>query len=285
MCGPLLVALLAMTGSGLTGCAPAFGVQSPETREPVVMRIAYGAAYDIENLPSLMVNERLAAQGYRIETVLIAKPEIKAEAVARGEVDLAFGSLRTYWAAIGKGADTQVVMESAGNGWMLMASRKIHGCADLGDARLAVQSEGSLTAVMADYYLRSRCPETEPQIVYIPGSETRAAALLAGNIEAAPMQLSSALLLERQASERLHALAHFGEELPDLVTSVVAVNGAFAREHPLAVQDYVRELLAVHRLLANDPEQAMPIARQYLEIPEESCAPISMPTPKPACGT
>ncbi|MHB0858220.1 MAG: ABC transporter substrate-binding protein [Anaerolineae bacterium] len=252
----LLVATL------LTACGPA-----PQTGKPK-LRIAYGSEVDFEHLPSLMVVERLRAQGYEVVTTFYAQSEMAAEALARGDEDLLCGPSRTYWAAAAKGADMPMIVEMTANAWSLYSTSEIRSCADLQGRRLAVHSEGGLATALVNDYVRRNCPGTEPLVLILPGSATRAAALMAREIDATPLELADAVQLTRQAPEEFHVLADFAQDLPDLVTKAVHVNGMFAKAYPEVVTAFVKELVTVHRELADDPEQVLPAARTHLKLSE-----------------
>jgi NitT/TauT family transport system substrate-binding protein len=98
------------------------------------------------------------------------------------------------------------------------------------------------------------CPAAAPEILIIPGSENRAAALLAGQIDATTAEPADVVQLLAQASDRFHVLVDFASRLPDLVTTGVQVNSAFASAHPQAVRDLVRAVLEIHRRVRADPD-------------------------------
>jgi hypothetical protein len=58
------------------------------------LRVAYAGPTDFDDLPSIIAHDRLRADGQAVEEVAFALSEQSAEAVARGDVAFANGSLR-----------------------------------------------------------------------------------------------------------------------------------------------------------------------------------------------
>lgn len=230
------------------------------------IRVAFSSTVDLGDLPSLMAHALLAAQGYDVVPTFFAHAQLAADALARGQMDVGNGSTRTYWAAIAKGADIATTMEQVGNGWSIMAATEIRSCADLHGRPFAVSGEGSVSAALFRAYIASRCPGTEPVVMSIPGSEHRAAALLAGRLQAAPVELAESVYLAARAPGRFRTLVNFAEEMPSVVTTGLHVNRSWAAQHPRAVQDYLKALLTVHRRIRAEHGLLVAEARARLRI-------------------
>jgi ABC-type nitrate/sulfonate/bicarbonate transport system substrate-binding protein len=157
-------------------------------------------------------------------------------------------------------------MEQVANGWSLLARPEVTSCAALHGKRLALSGEGSLSAALSLAYLRRGCPGTEPQIVIIAGSENRAAALLAGVVDASPVERAESLRLARQAPGRLHTLVDFAAAQPWLQTTGVHVSRAWALRDPEAMQAYLRALLEVHAEVEGDPGVLAAEAQRRLSL-------------------
>jgi NitT/TauT family transport system substrate-binding protein len=233
-----------------------------------VIRVAYPSTADVGDLPSLLARERLAGQGYDVQPTFYARATLAVEAVARGHAEVGMGSTRTYWAAVARGAGVVTVMEQVANGWSLVARPEITTCAGLNARRLALSGEGSLSAALSLDYLRRACPGTEPHIVIIPGSENRAAALLAGAVDASPVELAESVRLSLKAPGRVRTLVDFAAAQPRLKTTGVHVNRAWAGRDPAALHAYLRALLEVHRELRTDHARLVAEARRRLAVDE-----------------
>ncbi len=254
------------------GCASPFGAGAPAT--PTVpatrtIRVGFSSALDMGDLPSVMAQALLADSGITVEPLFFSSVELETVALAQGDVDIANGSNRTQWTAVAEGAQTLTIMEQVGNVWLLIAEAEIETCEALDGRAFALTSTGSLTSALTDAYLQSTCPEVEPELVFISGSENRAAALLSGDIAATPLELADWLRIESQAPGRFHVLANFAEVVPDVVVTGVHVNRDFAAQHPDRVRAYLRALLTIHRQLAAEPQGLAQAAVEHLSLSEE----------------
>lgn len=247
--------------------------QETEQGEPVEIRVAFSAEVQLTNIPQLLAQKLLAEQGYKVTNTFFSQPELAVEALARGDAEIGEGSNPAYWTAIGKGANIATIVEQTANEWQIVAVPEIQTCADLDGRRLAQHSESAVSKAMSDAYIAETCPDIEPQILIVPNSQNRAAALLAGEIDATPLKLADFLQLEREAPGRFHTLTNFAEDLPDLKTIGLHVNREFAEEHPEAVKDYVRALLTVHRQIDEDPEVLIREVGQHMEAYSEELLP------------
>ena len=233
----------------LASCAgPA---ETPQTAMQI--SVAYPSIADFQDLPSLMALDRLTADGYSIVPTFFAQPELAVEALASGEADFGFGSSRTYWAGIQQGGRITTIMEESSNGWSIVGITEIVDCDDIDGRRLAFHSEGSVAKAMTDAFIRQNCPGIAPEVLIIPGSENRAAAMLAGQIDVTPLEPADVVQLLQKAPDRFHVVVDFAASLPDLMTSGVYVSLDYAGGHPHAVQDLLMALLSTHRRIAAEP--------------------------------
>ena len=239
------------------------------TREPLVIHVAYPSIVDMEDIPSVMAHELLAGQGYSVVPTFYAQPELSVQALSSGDADFGNGADRTFWAANAQGANILTIMEQASNGWSIYAVPDIQACADLGGRIFAQHSEGSVSYAMSRAYIKENCPGTEANILILPGSENRRAALLAGEIEATPVELADAIQIEIAAPGQFHQLTRFAADVPQLKTTLMYVNGDFARDHPDAVKDYIRAVLTVNRMIAADHSLLQNEAAKWLAIDPE----------------
>lgn len=257
----------------LAACGPAApatdAIEVTATVPAIELRVAFPTEADFGDLPALMALELLAGEGYVVRTTHYAEAEFAVAALASGEADVGHGANSTHWAAVGQGAQIVTVMEQAANGWQIYAVLDIQTCAGLDGRRFAISGEGSVSAAMSDVYIQENCPEIERQIVLIQGSSNRAAALLAGEIDATPLELADVVELSFRSPGQFHTLTSLAQDLPGLTTTGVHFNREFAEANPQAVQDYLRALLTVHRQINLDHEQIASEAARRLDFDPE----------------
>jgi ABC-type nitrate/sulfonate/bicarbonate transport system substrate-binding protein len=96
-------------------------------------------------------------------------------------------------------------------------------------------------------FLAEDCPDARPVPVPAVESSHRAAALLAGGVDAAAVDLNTWLWIAEQMPGRFHVLSDFSRRWPGIKTTGVHVNVAFAERSPRLVDDYLRALRAAGR--------------------------------------
>jgi ABC-type nitrate/sulfonate/bicarbonate transport system substrate-binding protein len=230
---------------------------------PPSIRAAYIGDVSFADLPSLLAHERLRAQGYVVEEARYSATDLLIDAVARGTADIGNASVTAAWTAVARGARVKTLMEHAANPHRLVAVAGISTCADLDGRSLAV-SEAGIATVLIRRFLADECPDAQPDISYIQESGNRVAALLAGGIDAAGIDLSQLHWLEEQAPSRFVVLGQFAERWPDVKTLGVHVNADFAAARRDLVVEYVRARVAANRDLLADLTLVVAQAERHL---------------------
>ena len=202
---------------------------------------------DVTDIPYLMALDKLKTQGYTVETTQFDQFELITAAMTKGDLDIAGASRQTTWAAIAKGAPIEEIVPKSHNYYYLVVKQDIATCADLNGKTIAVGATGGVVTSMVDQYLKDKCPGVTPQIIVIPSTTNRTAALLAGQIDASPLALENLLQLERDAPGRFHALVDFDKVYPQIDIVGYFVTRAWATAHPDAVKDFLRDLIEARR--------------------------------------
>jgi ABC-type nitrate/sulfonate/bicarbonate transport system substrate-binding protein len=228
------------------------------------IRVGYSGDTDFGDLPSVLAHEALEADGYRIDVSHLGAPDLMADALARGRIDIAIGSIPTVWAAVARGAAVRTIMGHSANPHRLVVPTAIARCDQLQGRRLALHSEGAVSTALVRAYLRDACPATTPSFLFMPESTSRASAMLTGVIDAAALEVSSVLWLESQAPDRFHVLSDFSSRWPLIATIGVHVNVAYAAAHKDDVVAYVRARLAANRRVDGHPDLLVEIAAREL---------------------
>ena len=229
------------------------------------LRVGFSTEADVGDIPSLMAHDRLRAEGYSVETNFFSAADVQVAALTQGSVDIGNGSTRTAWNAVGKGAEIVTIAEQAADVWSIVVSNEIKTCADLQGKRVGLTSSSSLNAALLKAYLKN-CPGTEPQILTIANSSARAAALLAGELDATPLELADVAELNEKAPTRFHTLVDFATELPRLKTTGVHASRAFLQKNPELARAYLKALFHVHRDIRANPQLLTDAIVRYLKM-------------------
>lgn len=218
-----------------------------------VIRVGYSGEADFSDLPSLLAQARLRAQGVQIESTFFNGTSVAVAEVSRGTVDIMNGSMIGVWMAISRGAAVRTIMDHAADPYRFVAGPGIDTCAALNGRRVGLAADSSVSTHLVRAYLAEECPSARPEVLTIGESSNRVAAFLAGGIDAAGLELSSWLWLQKQAPGRFILLSDFSQRWPAIRTTGVHVNTAFARAHRDLVEEYVRAVLAANRDVLADP--------------------------------
>lgn len=237
-----------MTGAVLVtvGCQPA-GADRPST----LIRVANTGTADFDDLPSLAAHAALEAGGYRLEETRFRETAQAAEALARGDVDLGSGAAPIYWAATAKGAPIRLIAEHVANMHRLVGPADAAGCAGLGEGPIAVQSSGAASDVFTRAWLEDTCPGQTVQIVRLPQSDSRMAALLSGSVRAAALKVVDVVRLDREAPGRFVELADFSSSFPLVMAAGVFVNRDWAEANRPALTAYLEARRAAEERLSD----------------------------------
>lgn len=270
----MMLGLVLVATACTSAVAPSAGIGQAE-RRPENIRVGFSTAADMGDIASLIALELLAERGYKVEPVFYSGAELSVAALAKGDVQFGNGSTRTHWTAIAKSAEIVTIMEQAANAWSIVSTPETVACADLQGKRLAITSMGSLNGALLNAYIRINCPGTAPNIVLIANSESRAAALMTGAIDAAPLETSDLMRIERLAPGRFRRLVDFATSLPRLKTTGIYVNRAFATQHAEVVKEYLEAVLTVHRRIRNEPALVEAAVVKYLGMEKAEAAELA----------
>jgi NitT/TauT family transport system substrate-binding protein len=222
------------------------------TPTPITIRIAYGSDIDLGDIPSLITQERLIQQNFRIETTFFATADLAAEALAKGDMDLAYGAPQTFWTAASKGGAFKLIAEQVTNTFVIVARSDLAACADLDGKALGLHSENAMGSALVYEYIKLNCPSAQPQYLVMPGSDNRAAALLQGELDASLLEFSDFDNMETQAPGKFRVISNIARDIPDLIMVGLFANDSFAGQHPDVVENYLKTSLEVSRDIASD---------------------------------
>lgn len=233
----------------------------PGTKEFAVAFTSVG----LSSSPFLAAIDKLnKEQGYNITTQEIAESELVTAGVAAGDFAFGSGANNATMAAVEQGADLKAVVARVKNEWTLYARTDITDCAGLDGKRLAIHSQGAVSTAMVRNYIDTVCPGTEPEYVVIEGSNNRVAAMLADQIDASPLELSDSITIDTEAGDRYALLASFANDLPDLQTTSIYVNGPWATENPGSVDAMVKAVLEINREVEGNAARLQEIAETFV---------------------
>ena len=177
--------------------------------------------------------DRLAEWGLSIDQVVLTQTT-GLETLLAGAADISTGAADESLMGLAQGADPVIIgsMESKIN-YVLVAKKEHKTIEDLRDGVVGISGPGGFNTLLSNMAVRSVGlePGVDVELQQIGGSPERAAALLAGQVDAASVFLSDALELEA-ASDDLHVLARYADIIPEPGSSTWFSVGGFWAANP-----------------------------------------------------
>lgn len=217
--------------------------------------------------------------GYKGEWLDVATSEVGVSGVASNQFQAGAGVTATVMAAQqAQDADIVFVGDFIKQQWTVAGTDEIESCDDLQGVRFGLHSPGGVSTALFKAWMDENCaPGVQPELLYVEGSGNRLQGVLAGQLDAAMMELDDTLAL----TDGYHIIGDLATELPGIAVNNVFFNGTFAKEHPEVVDNLLEEMILLVQEFEADPEvyaelikewvpelsdQADAIAETYLEI-------------------
>jgi ABC-type nitrate/sulfonate/bicarbonate transport system substrate-binding protein len=245
-----LVCLIAV-GCGERASAPP---ETPASRTSGTLRYFDLINLDVRDVPLLMALDALEAQGYTVEKTYLSGGTLIAEALARGDADIGLLNNQTMWMAITKGAPVRTIAQFTASTSVLAAKHAITSCRELDGRRVGVATMRGLSPAVFDAYLKQNCAGVTPQFLVILESAGRAAALLAGEIDATILPGEELLKLQREAPGQFHDLMSYAQEFPKVQIDGLHARRQWMQQNPKMVKEFLRALLRAYRQVAANPQ-------------------------------
>jgi NitT/TauT family transport system substrate-binding protein len=263
--GGLLTTLVACGGGGgsdSSGSDDASGDQ-------VLNAVSGGGSVDFISLPVLGAFELLEEEGITVNFRYVDDGATAIQAMQQGEAELGANiGVNTGIPAVDAGATIVDVVATQRPTWALAVAPDIQSMEDLEGKRVAVHGEASFTRAIADYYAEE-AGITYEQLI-IPGSEVRAEALAAGNVDAAVIDLPDVIQLSETYPGAFEVLTTIGEDFPELIEQDFWVSSTWAEENPELVEQVISAILETNRRLTDDLDYALELATRHLPDYDES---------------
>jgi len=254
--------------------------QPTEPQQTGTVRIGRGSL-SIAYVPSEMAFERLTEMGYDLEITEFISTSTQVQAAAEGLSDISTITAAANVPALDAGLDFTFFLSRNLNEFVLVARSDLTTCESLDGLRVAVHSQTDITGLLTSNWLEENCPDANPDVQIVEGSENRLAGLLQDQLDASPLDIQDTQLLLAERPDDFHVLANWVTEFP-LLGGVYAAPPDWLAENEEFVKDFIRvhldvwdeiyanpDLLveeAVARLPQADPEILEAVAMEYLEF-------------------
>lgn len=252
----LIVAAASVT-VGLTGCAPS-GDSGGDERIVIAL-----IEPDLTTVPLMAAADSMREQGYDVEIVELAEPELAIEGLAKGDYAISAEATSPALVAIERGAPIKIIADVIGNQWAVYGNESVTTCDDLVGAPMGIFSEGAVATAMVRSWVAEECTTGEPEYLVIGGSDVRAQALLSGQIDGTALEIADVVTLNATGAE-FNQVIDFGKLLPHLHPQTVYANTDFLEQSSEAAQAFVTALIDEHAAINADPGYLVELAEKYL---------------------
>ncbi len=217
------------------------------TAQADTIRIALAEPPSDEMAAFFVALDRAKAAGVDYEWTAFAEEELAIQAVLSGDMDIAFG---TPYAAMQRSkAPVRIIFQLSRLVFFPVATKDYNTLKDLDGVPIMLHSRGGGTDAIANV-IESREGITFGDRSYVPGSDKRVVAMLAGQAEATILDLSNRNKIIAEAGDRFNSLPMFEVKASD---EALFANLDWIKENEEAVNTLVKSLHSVWTEMSADP--------------------------------
>lgn len=217
------------------------------TAQADTIRIALAEPPSDEMAAFFLALDRAKAAGVDYEWTAFAEEELAIQAVLSGDMDIAFG---TPYAAMQRSkAPVRIIFQLSRLVFFPVATKQYETLKDLNGVPIMLHSRGGGTDAIANV-IESREGITFGDRSYVPGSDKRVVAMLAGQAEATILDLSNRNKIIAEAGDRFNSLPMFEVKASD---EALFANLDWIQANEDAVNTLVKSLHSVWQDMSKDP--------------------------------
>ena len=211
------------------------------------IRIALAEPPSDELAAFFVALERAKANGLDYEWTAFADEELAIQAVLSGDMDIGFG---TPYAAMQRSkAPIRIIYQLSKLVFFPVTTKEFNKLADLNGQPIMLHSRGGGTDSIANV-IEEKEGIKFGERSYVPGSNNRVVAMIAGQGKATILDLSNKNKIVAQAGDSFHALPMFEVKASD---EALFANLNWIKENEKAVNIFVDALHSVWTDMAKDP--------------------------------
>lgn len=256
---------------GLTLIAAACGGEgdAPSETSTTASRtitVGYTSTAGLGDLFTFVAWEQLGRQGIEVRPKFFSGHDVELQALARGDIDIATNvATDAVLFAVNDGVPIKVIAGYTGPEFVLAGLSQLSDASDLVGKRVGVHSLTGGSGAWVRAYLESN--DVDPgdvNILEVPGSGSRAQAMVAGELDAASVGQDDMVFLEDASPGKFHVITPFGIGFGGEGLAVTVTSTELIESDPDVVQAVVTELMKAARRLTADEEFAKDKAFTYL---------------------
>lgn len=230
----------------IAGAALALGMAASAAAADTI-RIALAETPSPEMAAFFVALDRAKANGLDYEWTAFADEELAIQAVLSGQMDIGFG---TPYAAMQRSkAPLRIVFQLSKLKFFPVTSKKYSDLKDLDGEPILLHSRGGGTDSIANV-IEDRVGITFGERSYLPGSENRVVALIAGQADATILDLANKNKIMAQEPDKFNVLPMFEVDASD---EALFANLDWIKNNEEAVDIFVKALVSVWQDMSADP--------------------------------
>lgn len=211
------------------------------------IRIALAEPPSDELAAFFVALDRAKAKGLEFEWTAFSDEELAIQAVLSGDMDIAFG---TPYAAMQRSkAPLRIIFQLSKLVFFPVTTKEFNKLADLNGQPIMLHSRGGGTDSIANM-IETREGIKFGERSYVPGSNNRVVAMMAGQAKATILDLSNKNKIVAQAGDRFHALPMFEVKASD---EALFANLDWIKKNEEAVNTFVDALQSTWADMSKDP--------------------------------
>lgn len=211
------------------------------------IRIALAETPSDEVAAFFLALDRARAMGLDYEWTAFADEELAIQAVLSGQMDIGFGT--PYSAMQRAKAPIRIIFQLSKLKFFPVTSKKYSSLKDLDGEPILLHSRGGGTDSIANV-IEDRMGIKFGKRSYVPGSQNRIVALIAGRAHATIVDLSNKNKLLKQKGDEFNVLPMFEVDASD---EALFANVNWIKANAKDVDIFVKALLSVYRDMHKDP--------------------------------
>jgi len=211
------------------------------------IRIALAETPSDEVAAFFLALDRAKAMGLDYEWTAFADEELAIQAVLGGQMDIGFGT--PYSAMQRAKAPVRIIYQLSKLKFFPVTSKKYSSLKDLDGEPILLHSRGGGTDSIANV-IEDRIGIKFGKRSYVPGSQNRIVALIAGQTDATIVDLSNKNKLIKQKGDEFNVLPMFEVDASD---EALFANINWIKANAKDVDIFVKALLSVYQDMQKDP--------------------------------
>ena len=242
---------------------------TPAPPEKIVLNLVQGSDPDFTQVALTKAIELMNAKGVITQFSSVADTDTATRSVIAGVQDLVVNSLYFGINAVQSGIKLKTIMvDSQSVDYLLVGTAAVPTIADMPGKKMGINKPGDLGATIADQCLKgAKVDVSTVNIVQVGGTSARMAAVLAGQIDAAPAHAAEALNAIKKSAgtaSPIHELANCGTTIGTFLQTGVTGTDAWLAANPVLAQMFVDSYIDALRWAASDKEGYIALSKQIL---------------------